>query len=39
VQIWQHSALPWLGVLPTVPSSPEQQAFLAAPVRSPERDA
>jgi hypothetical protein len=31
VQIWQHSALPWLADLPSVPGSPEQQAFLPAP--------
>ena len=30
VQIWQHSALPWLAELPGVPGSPEQQAFLPA---------
>jgi hypothetical protein len=30
VQIWQHSALPWLGELASVPGSPEQQAFLPA---------
>jgi len=33
VQIWQHSALPWLPELPNVPGSPEQQAFL--PARTP----
>jgi hypothetical protein len=32
-QIWQHSALPWLSELPAVPSSPEQQSFLAPPSR------
>lgn len=31
VQIWQHSALPWLADLPAVPGSPEQQALLPAP--------
>jgi hypothetical protein len=31
VQIWQHSAMPWLGELAAVPGSPEQQAFLPAP--------
>jgi hypothetical protein len=31
VQIWQHSALPWLAELPTLPGSPEQQSFLPAP--------
>lgn len=30
VQIWQHSALPWVTELATVPGSPEQQAFLPA---------
>ena len=30
VQIWQHSALPWLSELPSTPGSPEQQAFLPA---------
>jgi len=30
VQIWQRSALPWLGDLPQIPGSPEQQAFLPA---------
>ncbi len=29
-QIWKHSALPWLPELPSVPGSPEQQAFLPA---------
>ena len=33
VQIWQHSALPWLSELPAVPGSPEQQSFLAPPSR------
>lgn len=33
VQIWQHSALPWLPELPAVPSSAEQQSFLAPPPR------
>lgn len=32
-QIWQHSALPWLADLPTIPGSPEQQAFLAPTAR------
>lgn len=31
VQIWQHSALPWVGELASVLGSPEQQAFLPAP--------
>lgn len=31
VQIWQHSAVPWLADLPSLPSSPEQQGFLPAP--------
>jgi len=31
-QIWQHSALPWLSELSSVPGSPEQQAIsVAAP--------
>ena len=30
VQIWQHSALPWLADLADVPSTPEQQGFLPA---------
>ena len=30
VQLWQHSALPWLADLGSVPGSPEQQAFLPA---------
>ena len=29
-QIWQHSALPWLEELASVPGSSEQQAFLPA---------
>lgn len=33
VQIWQHSALPWLAELTHVPGSPEQQSFL--PLRAP----
>lgn len=28
VQIWQHSALPWLPELQALPGSPEQQSFL-----------
>jgi hypothetical protein len=28
VQIWQHSAWPWLPELSSVPGSPQQQAFL-----------
>ncbi|HSB25990.1 MAG TPA: GFA family protein [Burkholderiaceae bacterium] len=31
VQIWQHSALPWLPELPRIGGSPEQQGFLPAP--------
>lgn len=27
-QIWQHSAMPWLGALPSIPGSTGQQAFL-----------
>ena len=30
VQIWQHSALPWLAQMPDIPGSPAQQAFLTA---------
>lgn len=30
VQIWQHSALPWLAELASIPGSAEQQAFLPA---------
>jgi len=30
VQIWQHSALPWVSELASVPGSPEQQSFLPA---------
>ena len=30
VQIWQHSALPWVSQLASVPGSPEQQSFLSA---------
>lgn len=30
VQIWQHSALPWVYDLASVPGSPQQQAFLPA---------
>jgi hypothetical protein len=34
-QIWQHSALPWVSALASVPGSPEQQSFLpAAPPKS-----
>ena len=32
VQIWQHSALPWLSELPEIPGSPEQQASLPPPI-------
>lgn len=35
VQIWQHSAMPWLSELPSVPGSPAQQSFMPAPDRSP----
>jgi hypothetical protein len=31
VQIWQHSALPWLPELQSVPGSAEQQKFLPPP--------
>lgn len=37
VQIWQHSALPWVTQLASVPGSPEQQAFL--PVVPPPENA
>jgi len=30
VQVWQHSALPWLSELTSAPGSPEQQNFLPA---------
>jgi hypothetical protein len=30
VQIWQHSALPWLAELPGIAGTPEQQGFLPA---------
>jgi hypothetical protein len=30
VQIWQHSALPWLPSLQSLPGSPDQKAFLPA---------
>ena len=35
VQIWQHSALPWVAGLAAVPGSPEQQAFLPVSVPVP----
>jgi hypothetical protein len=28
VQIWQHSSMPWVHELASIPGSPEQQAFL-----------
>jgi hypothetical protein len=28
VQIWQHSAMPWVEQLASIPGSPQQQAFL-----------
>lgn len=31
VQIWQHSALPWLAEVSTLPGSAGQQSFLPAP--------
>ena len=31
VQIWQHSAVPWLHRLASTPGSPEQESFLPAP--------
>ena len=31
VQIWQHSALPWLAGLGDVPATPQQQGFAAPP--------
>jgi hypothetical protein len=30
VQIWQHSAVPWVSELASVPGSPQQQSFLPA---------
>ena len=33
VQIWQHSALPWLADLADVPDTPEQEGFLPASPR------
>jgi len=33
VQIWQHSALPWLSELSSITGSPAQQAFLPAPAQ------
>jgi hypothetical protein len=34
-QIWQHSAMPWVSALESIPGSPEQQAFLpVAPPKS-----
>jgi len=30
VQIWSHSALPWLDAVPELPGSLEQQSFLSA---------
>jgi hypothetical protein len=30
IQIWEHSALPWLPELLGIPASPEQQGFLPA---------
>lgn len=35
VQIWQHSAMPWLAQLSEIPGSAEQQAFLPAPPGPP----
>ena len=35
VQIWKHSALPWLGDLPSLPGSDAQQAFLPAVPAAP----
>ena len=37
-QIWYHSAMPWLPELTSVPSSPEQQAILAALPRQDGQD-
>ncbi len=31
VQIWRQSALPWVEQLGSIPASPQQQSFLAAP--------
>lgn len=33
VQIWHHSAMPWLSGLPSVPASAEQQAMLRPPAQ------
>lgn len=33
VQIWRHSALPWVDDLGDIPGSAEQQAFLPVPAR------
>jgi len=33
VQIWQHSALPWLAELETLPGTSEQQGFLPPPAK------
>jgi hypothetical protein len=33
VQIWQHSALPWLPELSSISGSSEQQAFVPAPAQ------
>jgi hypothetical protein len=37
VQIWQHSALPWIGAVPGLPGSPQQPSFLptAPPTQTP----
>ena len=35
VQIWKHSALPWLSDLPAIPGSAEQQAFLPVAPAAP----
>ena len=34
-QTWQHSAMPWLPELSTIPGSPQQQAPLGSPVKLP----
>lgn len=35
VQIWRHSALPWIDRLAEVPGSPDQRSFLPAPPPAP----
>jgi hypothetical protein len=35
IQIWQHSALPWLPELPRIGGSPEQQGAYFSPTWTP----